>query len=873
MKIIDSVIYEGRNIYSHKKCIKITVDLEGYSEIPSKDIKDFNDNLIEMVPELRKHRCGIDEDEGFIKRLREGTYLSHICEHLIIAIQNVIGVDISYGKAREINGDIYMIVYQYEYAKVGIECAKLSVDIINSLINGKCISVYERILILKEILKEEMPGPSTASICNAAREIGLPVIQLSNSAFCQIGYGKQGKVIEASISTNTSCVAVDISCDKLLTKELLRIQNIPVAKGSGVSNVINLLKEAESIGYPVVLKPQFGSKGKGVILSINDDKELLLAYDKLKQKYNEIIIEKYYEGNDYRVCVVNYEVVAASMRVPPYIIGDGKSTIKELINLLNGDDLRGDDHEKPLSKVKIDDELLKLLNNKKYTLDMVLEDGCKLFLRKNANLSTGGTAVDCTDIISQENKDLCVRVAKSIGLDICGVDVCIDDISKPIAKNGIIIEVNSAPGLRMHAFPSQGKKREIGKKIVDMMYNNNPVNIPVISITGTNGKTTTTRLVASVLKRMGYVTGMTSTDGIYINDECIDDGDDTGVESAKCILLNKDVDIAVLETARGGIVKRGLAYDLADVAAITNISEDHLGCNNIETMEELCLVKSLVAEAVKEDGYVVINADDKWSRKIIPRIKSKIIYFSNDSNNDLILKNISLGEIAIYIKDSCIYANNRGIEYKLNNISNIPITLNGALEFNVENAMVACGILIGLGVDYSMIKIGLNKFGLNLNENSGRFNVHDCNGIKVILDYGHNIEGYKKVLKSLKQLSNGKIIGVIGLPGDRTDHCANEIGRISAQFVDKIIIKEDKCKRGRKTGEIAKLIEEGVIGVKSDFDYKIILHEDEALKYALKEASQGDTIIVFYEDQEPLIKIIEDNNRIIEQLGTVVNSN
>lgn len=873
MKIIDSVIYEGRNIYSHKKCIKLTVDLEGYCEIPSKDIKDFNDNLIEMVPELRKHRCGIDEDEGFIKRLREGTYLAHICEHLIIAIQNVIGVDISYGKAREIKEDVYLLVYQYEYAKVGIESARLAVDIINSLICGKSISIDDRMLILKEILKEEIPGPSTASICNAAKEMGLPIIQLPNSTFYQVGYGKQGKVIEASIANSTSCVAVDISCDKLLTKELLRIQSIPVAKGAGVSNVINLLKEAEIIGYPVVLKPQFGSKGKGVILSINDDKELLLAYDKLKQKYNEIIIEKYYEGNDYRVCIVDYEVVAASKRVPPYIIGDGSSTIKELINILNSSELRGEDHEKPLSKVKIDDELLELLNSEKYTLDSILEVGYTLFLRRNANLSTGGTSVDCTDIISQENKDLCVRVAKAIGLDICGIDICIDDISKPIAENGVVIEVNAAPGLRMHTFPSEGEKREIGKKIINMMYKNNPVNIPVISITGTNGKTTTTRIVASILNRMGYVTGMTSTDGIYINDECIDNGDDTGVESAKCILLNRDIDIAVLETARGGIVRKGLAYDLADVAAITNISEDHLGCNNIETMEELCLVKSLVAEAVKEDGYVVINADDKWSRKIIPRINSKIIYFSNDPNNDLILKNINQGEVAIYVKDKHIYANNRGIEYKLNNISNIPITLNGVLEFNIENAMAACGILIGLGVDYSMIKIGLNKFGLKTNDNKGRFNVYDCNGIRVILDYGHNIEGYNRVLQSLRQIPSGKITGIIGLPGDRTNHCANEIGRISAGFVDKIIIKEDKCKRGRKRGEVAKLIEEGVLGVKPDFDYKIILDESEALKYALKEATEGDTIIVFYEKQEPLIKVIEENNSIIEELGTVVNSN
>lgn len=873
MKIIDSVIYEGRNIYSHKKCIKITVDLEGYCETPSKDIEGFNDKLIEMVPELRKHRCGIDEDEGFIKRLREGTYLAHICEHIIIAIQNTMGVDISYGKAREIEGDIYLVVFQYEYAKFGLETARLAVDIINSLICQKPISIYERILILDGILKEEMPGPSTASICDAAKGMGLPVIPLGNSSFCQIGYGKQGKIIEASISNSTSCVAVDISCDKLLTKELLQIQNIPVAKGAKVSNAINLLKEAEYIGYPVVLKPQYGNKGKGVILSIDNDKDLLLAYDKIKEKFNDIIIEKYYEGNDYRVCVVNYEVVAASMRVPPCIVGDGESTIKQLIDILNDDELRGEDHEKPLSKVKIDDELLSLLNSKKYTLNMVLKEGQKLYLRRNANLSTGGTSIDCTDVISEDNKAICVRVAKAIGLDICGIDICIEDISKSICENGIVIEVNSAPGLRMHTFPSEGTKREIGKKIVNMMYKDNPVNIPVISITGTNGKTTTTRLVAFVLNRMGYTTGMTSTDGIYINNECIDCGDDTGVESAKCVLLNKDVDIAVLETARGGIVKKGLAYDLADVAAITNISEDHLGCNNINTMEELCMVKSLVAEAVKEDGYVVINADDKWSRKVIPRIKSKIIYFSNDPNNDLILKNINQGEIAIYIKENHIYANNRGIEYRLNNIASIPITLNGTLGFNIENAMAACGVLIGIGVDYSMIKIGLNNFGLKPDDNNGRFNVYDCNGVRVILDYGHNIEGYKKVLEPLRAIATGRVIGVIGLPGDRTDRCAREIGRISAEFVDKIIIKEDQCKRGRKTGEVAKLIEEGVLKANKNFDYEVVLEEEEALKSALKEANVGDTVIMFYEKQDPLVKVIEESNNTIDQFGAAVNSN
>ncbi|ASW44083.1 cyanophycin synthetase [Clostridium isatidis] len=860
MKITETKVFKGKNIYSLKKCISLEVDLEGYSETPSSVIEDFSNNLVNMLPELKTHRCGIDEEGGFVKRLYEGTYLAHICEHIIIALQNKLGVDVSYGKAREIEGDRYYVIFQYIYEKFALEAANLAIDIINALINKVPINYDERIKLLDKILKDEMMGPSTKSICKYAEKIGLPVIKLGKGDFYQIGYGKQGRIIEASIGSNTNCVGVDISCDKLLTKELLKIQNIPVAKGSKVNNIIDLLQAAEKIGYPVVLKPQFGNKGKGVILNIKNEKELLNAYSNLIKKYKDIIIEKYHKGKDYRVCMINYEVVAVSLRIPPYVVGNGKNTIKELIDILNSNPERGNDHENNLTKIKIDSEVINYIQEQGKSLNEVLEKNKKIFLRKNANLSTGGEAIDCTDIICEENKKICIRAAKALKLDICGIDICTEDISKPIIDkgyiNGIIMEINAAPGLRMHLNPSKGKARDIGKHIVNMLYNNNPVNIPVVSITGTNGKTTTTRLISHTLQKMGYCTGMTSTDGIFINNEAIDIGDDTGFESARAVLLNPDVDVAVLETARGGIIRNGLAYDTADVAVITNIREDHLGVDGINTMEDLCFVKSLVGEAVKEDGYVVINAEDYWSNTILNRIKAQKIFFSIDANNEILLKNKS-DSICVYVDNDEIIAINKNKRYKICHLNDVPITLKGKLKFNIENILAACSALIGLNVDYSMIRNGITSYQLNSKENLGRFNCHNVNGINIILDYGHNIDGYKAVLSSIKNLCTAKLYGVIGIPGDRKDDVAIKIGEISSEFLDYIIIKEDRCLRGRKRGEIAELIEKGVKQYSRNKKYEIILGEDEALTKAISLASKGDYIIVFYEKIDPLIKIIE----------------
>lgn len=857
MKVIQKRIYKGRNIYSHKPCIKIDVDLEGYSEIPSKDIPNFNFNIVSILPELKKHRCGIDEEGGFVKRLKEGTYLAHICEHCIIAIQNMLGIDVSYGKAREIEGNIYYIIAQYEYENTIIEVTNLAIDLINSLIKNIPIDFEGRFKAIKQTLQKEIIGSTTKAICDAAKSYGLPVIELGKSGIYQIGYGKQGRLIEAAIGSKTSCIGVDIACDKLLTKQLLKIQNIPVAEGKKVFNILDLLREAELIGYPVVLKPQYGNKGKGVILNLKDEKQLVEAYTSLLKTTKDIIIEKYIRGNDYRICVVNNEVAGVSLRIVPFVIGNGIDNIKSLIDILNKDSLRGEDHEKPLTTIKFDQDLNNCLYKQNVNLDYIPHKGEKIILRENANLSTGGIAIDCTDGICDENIDYCIRAAKAIGLDICGIDICTEDISIPIDKqDGIVMEVNAAPGIRMHHFPSEGQERNVGKAIVDMLYDNKPTNIPVVSVTGTNGKTTTTRMIGHVLYKMGMTVGMTSTDGIYVNEKCIHKGDDSGFNSAMTLLLNKDIDAAVLETARGGLIRKGLAYDLADVAVITNITNDHLGIDGIDSMEDLMFVKSLVGEEVKENGYTVINADDEYSKRIIHRIKNEKIYFAKSRDNKFIKENIENGKIAVFVEDNTICVVNNKKKYSIISINELPISYNGLLTYNIENTMAACAALVGMKIDYCMIKKGFSDF-TSYENNKGRFNVFDYYGRKIILDYGHNIEGYRSVLSCLSKARNkNRIIGVIGIPGDRQENVASEISKICCENLDEIIIKEDKDRRGRAVGEVSKLLQKFILNIDKNKKVKIYLDELNALEYAIKISRKGDIIIVFYENINPLIDLI-----------------
>ena len=858
MKIVNLKVFQGRNIYSHKKCIRLNLDLEGYCEIPSKEIYNFNDRLINMLPELEKHRCGIDEDRGFIKRLTEGTYLAHITEHIIIALHNMIGIEISYGKSREISGDNYYVIHEYEYKNVAIEAGNMAVDIINSLINEEAFDFNLRFNRLKEILMNEQLGVSTLNICNEAKNRGIPILRIGENSMFQLGYGKHSRIIQATMGVDTSAIAVDIAQDKLLTKEILDLHCLPVASGMKVESKIDAIACAKDIGYPLVLKPQFGNQGKGVIANIKHEEELVDAYETLIKDYKDIILEKHIYGRDYRVCSVYGEIVAVSERIPPYILGDGISTVQKLIENLNEDSRRGEGHEKELTKIKIDEALITYLNQKNYLLDTIVPKKEKLNLKDNANLSTGGFAIDCTDLICEENIEICKRTASAIGLDICGIDLRCEDISKTVGNKGAIIEVNAAPGIRMHHNPCIGTKRNVAGHIVDKLFKDIPRNIPLVSVTGTNGKTTTTRLTAHILSIAGYTVGMTTTSGIYIDGKCIFKGDTTGPKSALAILTDKRVDAAVLETARGGIIRDGLAYDLADVGIITNITEDHLGIDGIDTIEDLAKVKALVGEAVKENGYVVINGDNDMSISILHRLKGNLIIFSKNKDNEVMQNNMRKGGYGVYVDGDDIIIQKKTQTEKLIDINSVGIAMKGILKYNIENAMAASAAAVGLGIDYDVIRQGLRSFYCNKDQNPGRFNIYFVNNTMVVLDYGHNIDGYKCVIDGLNHIKHNRLIGVIGVPGDRPDSHILEMGKCAGENFDCIFIKEDENKRGRAKGEIADLLEKGVLSAKfPSINIRKILEETEALKAALDFAGPEDIVIVFFEKQEPLIDIIE----------------
>lgn len=861
MNIVSSHAYQGKNIYSYKPVVKMVLDLGKYADTPTKDIEGLNDELLKLMPGLNSHCCSKGCEGGFVERLLEGTYFAHVVEHMALEIQSLLGYDIRYGKTRESNKKgIYNIVYGYENEYAGIESGKLAVEILQGILSGSSVDLEERLQEIKKVCIKTDFGVSTAAIVREAKKRGIPIMRIGEGSLLQLGCGKYQKRIQATLTENSSCIAVDTACNKNLTKSILHEYGIPVPAGKVVRSEEEALEYCEKLGYPVVVKPNFGSHGVGVSINLKSPQEVLDAYRIAKEYEDTILIEKFIKGNYYRVLVVGDQVIAASHRISAHIIGDGKSTIKELIEKENKNPIRGEGHEKPLTKINIDQIVEQYLKKHSLTVDYVPEEGEKVYLRENDNLSTGGVAIDVTDELHEQNKQMLVQAAKIIGLDVAGVDVCTVDIKKPLTQTGgVIIEINAAPGIRMHHHPYKGTPRNAAKAIVDILFPEGTTSsIPIVSVTGTNGKTTTVRMINHIIRQMGCSVGMTTTSGIYINDRMIKCGDNTGPLSARTVLSDKSIEYAVLETARGGIVNKGLGYDMADVGVITNITEDHLGVDDINTMEELAYVKSLVAEAVKEEGYSVLNADDPYCLGLRERIKSKIILFSLKADNEAVIKHVENGGAAVYSDGKSIYIKIGREEALLLDIVQIPAAINGILKHNISNSMAAAAASIGIGISLEAIRKGLMSFKCDSESNPGRFNIYDVNGVKVILDYGHNIDGYKVVIEALLKMKSNRLIGVIGTPGDRTDSSTIAIGKMCGDCFDKIYIKEDKDKRGREPGEIAGFLEKGCrMGSIKPSDILIELSEEKALEKAILEAKQGDIVIVFYEEYQPLIDVIE----------------
>lgn len=854
MDIKDIVIYRGKNIYSHKPTMKMIVDIGKYGEIPTKDIRGFNKRLLDAFPGLKTNTCGLGYVGGFLDRLKEGTYLAHVLEHVILDLQNSLGYDVKYGKTRILEEpSTYYLVYEYENEVTGLECSKAAVFILNCFLNGENIYIEEFLDYLKKVSIDAQLGPSTAAIVEEAKKRNIPVTRIGYDSLIQLNYGKLSRMVESTLTDATSCISTDIASNKQLAKSILSENKIPVPYGKVVYSEISAVMAAKQIGMPVVIKPFDANQGKGVTLNLNSEEEIKDAFREAAKYSSGIIVEKFIKGRDYRILVVGGQVKAAAERLPACVTGDGKHNIKELIDITNMDENRGESHEKMLTKIKLDTVAKNILKRKGIDEFYVPQKEEVIVLRENANLSTGGTAIDCTDQIHPDNALIAVRAAKAIGIDIAGIDFVAEDISESILKSdGAVVEVNSAPGIRMHLYPSVGQPRNVAKDIVDWLYpSNKSVNFPIVSVTGTNGKTTTVRLISHTLSLMGKTVGMTSTSGTFVNEKCICKGDNSGPLSAKALLSNKEIDVAVLETARGGMIRDGLGYDLADVGLITNITEDHLGVDGVETTQDLAFVKSLVVEAVKEKGYAVLNAEDGMTDYILGRVKTNVILFGK--SKDIMQKFDRTNDIHIYIEDGFIIINHNKDAIKVVNINEIPITHHGMIACNVENCLAATSALYALHVPVEMIASGLVSF----KENAGRFNLFDMQKYKVMLDYAHNKSGYEAVIQACKVLEHKKLIGVIGMPGDRPDQAIQEVGKICANSFEKIYIKEDSNLRGRNQNEVANLLKNTILknGFSAD---KIVTipSETEALKEATSHATQGDLIVVLYEKLEPLKQLL-----------------
>ncbi|MEG2811354.1 MAG: cyanophycin synthetase [Clostridium sp.] len=852
MKIVDKKVYTGRNIHSHRLCIKIGVDIFEYVDTETKDIEGFNNKLIKALPGLSSHCCSKGYEGGFLERLNEGTYLPHVFEHSLIEMQLMLGFKgIKYGKARHREGSIYDVVFEYSLEEAASYCIDGLLDCFNSFIIGEDYDMESLINSIEKRISKCRLGASTTAIYDEARRRQIPITRVGYSSILNLGYGTKTKRVCATISDNTSCIAVDISCDKSLTRRILSDISIPIPEGDMAESLSDVESIVDSIGFPLVIKPIDGSKGSGITVNINSLHEARDGYNKAAEINKKVVVERYVRGKDYRLLVINKKVVAASLKLPPYVEGNGVNTIKELVNIENKSPLRGFGHEKPLTKIVLDKDIIMCLASQGKTLDTVLKNSERVFLRRSANLSTGGVSIDCTDKVSAKTLDFVIRAVDAVGLDIAGVDICTQDISIPLDEGGgAILEINAAPGIRMHTHPSQGKPRNVASHMLDYLYKDSEVSIPIVSITGTNGKTTTTRMIGHSLALKGLYVGMTTTSGIYLDGKCIESGDTTGPISARVVLQDKRVEAAVLETARGGILRRGLGYDLADVGVITNITEDHLGLDGVNTLEDLAYVKSLVVEAIKPGGYAVINADDPYVNLISKRVPSdvNITYFSKDINNILIKKHMQQNKPCVFIREDYICSFKDEHIQPIVNIKEIPCTMEGRLVHNVENCLSTVGALSSLNIECDFIEKALKSFLSDSESNPGRFNLYKVNGINVIVDYGHNIDAYNKVIESLESFPSNRRVGVIGVPGDRDDDSIIRLGAIAGEGFDYVYIKEDVDRRGRSEGEVSALLEIGVKLSSKGNNYSIIHKEDEALIEAIKSCSEGDTVVIFYED-------------------------
>ncbi|WP_299637520.1 cyanophycin synthetase [uncultured Ruegeria sp.] len=869
MKIISTNVFVGPNVWASFPVIRHAIDLGILEEWPSAKIgSEFIDALIEALPGLAEHGCSYREPGGFIRRLREdeGTWLGHVLEHCAIEVQNVAGSDVTFGRTRG-TGEPgqYNMVYEYRQRDVGLDAGKLAMRLLMHLLPQSLKEQVDcdfdpdfnwddelRSFVLRAQRKEF--GPSTGSLVKAAQERDIPWIRLNSGSLVQFGHGKYQKRIQATITSETKHISVEISCDKEDTHNLLNDLGLPVPQQRMVYSAREAVRAAQRIGHPVVVKPLNANHGRGVSINLNSDEEVEAGFAEAKEhsRSRAILVESFVTGFDHRMLVVNNKLVAVAKRVPGHVVGDGTHTISELVDVVNEDPRRGIGHEKVLTMLEIDNQAKRLMEAAGVTEETVLPDGEVFYLRSTANLSTGGTAIDLTDVVHPDNRDMAERAIMAVGLDVGGVDFLIDDITKSYKDiGGAIVEVNAAPGFRMHVAPSEGQPRDVAGKVIDMLFPaNEETRIPISAITGTNGKTTTSRMLGHIMKTSGKIVGMTSTDGVYVDGKLSVKGDMTGPKSAQIVLRDPMVDFAVMETARGGLVRSGLGYQRSNVAACLNVSADHLGLGGINTVEELAVVKRVVVESATDTA--VLNADDINCLKMADYAGAdQIFYVTTNPGHGLVKEHIKAGGKAIVLEKGMsgdmltIYDNGLHIPVLWSHL--IPATLEGKAIFNVQNAMFAAAMAYSFGVDLDNIRHGLRTFDTSYFQAPGRMNVYDEHSFKVILDYGHNPAALKAMAALADQLEiKGRRLCVVAMPGDRRNEDIVDGAAALAGHFDHFICKADDRRRGRGHDEVPQMMRQALIdnGV-DDASITIIPDEVEAVKAGLEQAAPGDLLVIF----------------------------
>ncbi|MBZ9728062.1 cyanophycin synthetase [Salegentibacter sp. JZCK2] len=862
MEILEIKVTRGPNYWSgyRKNLIVMKLDIGDWEQRPTNKIAGFGESMERLLPSLKSHTCSVGVEGGFLMRVKEGTWLGHVVEHIALELQTLAGMDCGFGRTRSTNvKGIYHVIFSYIIEKAGIYAARAAVNLVECLLSELDYKVDNDIQELQRLYNREKLGPTTLSIVREAERRNIPYTRLNNDSLLMLGQGCNQKIICASVASTTSSMAVDLASNKNATRNLLSQSHIPVPIGTLINDLAELEEAVKEIGFPLVTKPVNGNHGRGITTRITTIDQAINGFIEAKKISEDVIVERYINGMDYRFLVINYKLAAVARRTPAMIMGDGASSIIELINETNKDPRRGEDHENVLTKIKMDALTQSILIEKALTQDSILPSGEILFLKDTANLSSGGTATDVTNMVHPQNIFMAERAARLMNLDICGIDVMAEHIHLPITeKNGAVLEVNAGPGFRMHLSPAKGLARNVAEPLVNMLYPDNAsARIPVVAVTGTNGKTTVTRLIAHMAQVAGHHTGYTTTDGIYIDGTKICKGDCSGPTSAAAVLRDPLVEFAVLETARGGILRAGLGFDKCNISVVTNVTNDHLGLNDIDTIEQMANVKAVVPQSTFDKGYAILNADDDLVFEMKNNLDCNIALFSMEANNPRIKKHCGNGGLAAFIENDYFVISKGQWKTRIAEVSKVPLTFSGKCDFMVKNILPALLAASISNFPLEIINAALKSFIPSPTLTPGRMNLFRFKDFQVLVDYAHNTDGYIQIKKYLEQVNATQITGIITVPGDRRLEDIKNIGRYAAQMFDKIIIKHDRDQRGKAKEEISGFLTKGIREINDYTPVVIISDEIESIQYAIDNAGKGELIFVSVDDVQNTLAYVQ----------------